>query len=137
MTRGSRGVALIEAMVALLLLAVGIHGAASTMIRGQAELRATLLSIRAVDLAADLAELLRAGQGAVAATGLEGWRESAATALSMAPPAARASGTLERAALATGLPSSHSIVLQWWDPGLRAPRRLDLPVLAASADGMH
>jgi Tfp pilus assembly protein PilV len=133
----ARGFALVETMVSLLLLAIGIHGAASTMIRGQAELRATLLATQAAGLAADLAEQLRASGGDVPDAVLAQWQQAVAAALSTSTASGRAQGRLELLRTLAGLPASHSIRIEWWDPGVRAPRRLDLPVLLASAPVEH
>ena len=93
----STGFALIETLVALLLLSLGLFGTAATMLRGQAELRATQQSVH--------------------------------SALATASAAGVAEGFLVPVVMAGRLPSSHAIRIRWWDPALRAPRRLELPVV--------
>jgi type IV pilus assembly protein PilV len=126
----SAGFALMETLVALLLLALGLFGAASTMIRGQAELRATLLATRAADLAGDLAEQLRAN-GALATRDLllPPWQQSVRDTLSTASAEGAAEGLLEAVAATGALPTSHTIRVRWYDPALRSPRRLELPIV--------
>jgi type II secretory pathway pseudopilin PulG len=125
----SAGFALIEALVALMLLSLGLFGAASTMLRGQAELRATLMATRAADLAGDLVEQLRAATTSATRERLiPAWQQSVRNALSTSPAAGTAEGLLVAVAAAGGLPASHAIRIRWWDPALRAPRRLELPV---------
>lgn len=126
----SAGFALVETLIALVLLALGLFGAASTMIRGRAELRATLLATQAADLAGDLAEQLRASAGATARERLiPAWQASVRDVLSTASAEGVAEGALEGTAAAGGLPASHAIRIRWWDPALRAPRRLELPIV--------
>lgn len=126
----SAGFALIETLVALTLLSLGLFGAASTMLRGQAELRATLLATRSADLAGDLAEQLRARTGnATRNLLLPAWQKSVRDVLSTASAEGTAEGLLVAVAAAGGLPASHAIRIRWWDPALRAPRRLELPVV--------
>ncbi len=126
----SAGFALIETLVALVLLSLGLFGAASTMLRGQAELRATLLATRAADLAGDLVEQLRAGTtSATRDLLIPAWQQSVRNALSTASAAGIAEGLLVPVATAGRLPASHAIRIRWWDPALRAPRRLELPVV--------
>ena len=126
----SAGFALIETLVALLLLSLGLFGTAATMLRGQAELRATLLATRAADLAGDLVEQLRAGTSSATRERLiPAWQQSVHRALSTASAAGVAEGFLVPVVMAGRLPSSHAIRIRWWDPALRAPRRLELPVV--------
>jgi hypothetical protein len=58
--RSMTGSGLIETLVALLLLSVTLLGTASTLVRTISSSRSAALHTRAVDLAADLAEELRA-----------------------------------------------------------------------------
>mgnify|MGYP003414754426 CR=1 FL=1 len=126
----STGFALIETLVALLLLSLGLFGTAATMLRGQAELRATLLATRAADLAGDLVEQLRAGtSSATRELLIPAWQQSVHGALSTASAAGVAEGFLVPVVMAGRLPASHAIRIRWWDPALRAPRRLELPVV--------
>jgi Tfp pilus assembly protein PilV len=129
----STGFALVETLVALVLLALGLFGAASTMIRGQAELRATLRATQAADLAGDLAEQLRADATSAARDMLiPAWQQSVRNALSTATPEGAAEGLLEAVSTAGGLPNSHTIRIRWWDPALRVPRRLELPIVLST-----
>jgi type II secretory pathway pseudopilin PulG len=135
MSRPADGFALVETVVAMLLLAVGLFGAAASLIRGQVEVRATLLATRAADLAADLAEQLRTGApDSSAELRLGQWQRTVGAMLTVGSPSVSAAGQLETVPTATGLPASHAIRLVWWDPALRAPRRLELPVLLAPRD---
>ncbi|MEY2854582.1 MAG: hypothetical protein RL030_1714 [Pseudomonadota bacterium] len=130
------GFALMETLVALLLLALGLFGAASTMIRGQTELRATLLATRAADLAGDLAEQLRAN-GTIASRDLllPPWQQSVRATLSTASAVGTAEGLLEAVTIASDLPISHTIRVRWYDPALRSPRRLELPIVLSPGTG--
>jgi type IV pilus assembly protein PilV len=65
--RGARGPSLIEALVALLVLGVGLLGIAALYTHGRISDRSTELRARAVELAADLAERMRANRAAGAA----------------------------------------------------------------------
>jgi Tfp pilus assembly protein PilV len=121
---------LVETLVALVLLAVGLLGAASTMLRGRSELRATLLATQAADLAGDLAEQMRASpDSALRELLIPAWQQSVRDVLSTASTEGTAEGVLEAVAAAGGLPASHAIHIRWWDPALRAPRRLELPIV--------
>jgi Tfp pilus assembly protein PilV len=132
------GFALVEAVVALALLGFSLLGTASMMIRGQAELRGTLLATHAADLAGDLAEQLRAGT-AVATRDLlvTAWQQSVRDSLSTAMADGAAEGLLEAVAANGGLPASHTIRVRWWDPALRAPRRLELPIALSRGAEPH
>jgi prepilin-type N-terminal cleavage/methylation domain-containing protein len=129
-----QGFALTESLVALVLLGMGLLGAASTMIREQAQLRATLLATQAADLAADLAEQLRAIPTTSARDGLLAtWQQSVQTGLS-GFKANSAQGRLDAITDTGGLAASHIVTILWLDPALHTPRQLELPVLLSPVE---
>ena len=78
----TRGFALTEALIALLLLAMSLLGAGATLVESLAASRAALLESRASDLAGDLAESLRQPQSAtVRSTIVAEWQHDARAVL--------------------------------------------------------
>nr|PZN63946.1 MAG: hypothetical protein DIU62_10460 [Pseudomonadota bacterium] len=131
------GFALIDALVALLLLAVTLAGACTTLIHTMRATHEALLVTRAVDLAADLAEEL---QDATSATqvgeALESWRSRIPTVL---PTTGMAPG--EIASLTRPQPPEGSgaragvleLTLRWHGPPGREAGELRLPLLLDEA----
>jgi len=126
----TRGFALTEALIALLLLAISLLGAGATLVESLAASRATLLESRASDLAGDLAESLRPPHTAVSQVAIVAdWQHDARDVLPLSPGEPLAYARLVDLAATRGrLPENHSIELGWWDQAARAPHRLQLPV---------
>lgn len=61
---GSRGVSLIECLIALVVLAIGLLGMASLMVQGLRDGHGALLRTQAVNLVTDMAERIRANPAA-------------------------------------------------------------------------
>jgi Tfp pilus assembly protein PilV len=121
---GLSGFALIEALVALLLLAIAMMGAAAALVESLAGHRSALLQTQAADLAGNLAEALRSAPDAVtAAAETEAWL--AAVLLQL--PQARAR--------ATALPTGFDIRLQWRDGRTGTPVQLRLPLGIGALSG--
>jgi type IV pilus assembly protein PilV len=79
------GFAMLDVLVALLLLAITLTGACATLIQTMRATHGALLATRAVDLAADLSEELRgAASEAEASTLLATWRTRASVVLPVA-----------------------------------------------------
>lgn len=79
------GFAMIDVLVAMLLLAVALTGACATLVQTMRATHAALLATRAVDLAADLSEELRqAASLDETRVLLADWRSRVATALPVA-----------------------------------------------------
>lgn len=113
------GFALIEALVALLLLAVAVVGAVRAMVESLAGQHGVLLRVQAADLAGDLAEALRsAPDDATAAAEIRSWQSTVARRL----PAG------EGRILAGAAPNAFSIRLNWRDGRAPAPASLSLPL---------
>lgn len=128
----ARGFALAETLVALMLLAIGLLGAAGALIRAQVDLRGLAMADAATDLAADLAERLRAASPAEDPERLlPSWQSAVSLGLHLGAGITPARGALDAVVETEGLPASHAIRIEWGDPVLRAPRRLELPVLLA------
>jgi Tfp pilus assembly protein PilV len=70
----STGFAMIDALVALLLFAVGLLAACAALAHGMRATHAAVLGGRAVDLAADLVEDTRGLTGEEAAAALTAWQ---------------------------------------------------------------
>lgn len=79
------GFAMVDVLVAMLLLAVTLTGACATLVQTMRATHAALLATRAVDLAADLSEELRqAASPDETSVLLADWRSRVATALPVA-----------------------------------------------------
>lgn len=134
-TNGSEGFALVETMVALLLLAIAMLGAVAAVVQSLAGQRAALLQSQAADLAGNLAEALRsAPDQATAQAEIDLWQSSVRRVLpvSLASATPRISG----GPAASGLPSGVDIQLQWRDGRTPSPSQLSLPVsIDASGSG--
>jgi Tfp pilus assembly protein PilV len=103
------GVGLIDTLVALTLLALSLLGASTALIRTLGANRAAALQTTAVDLAADLAEDLRAG------IPVTDWSHRVAAQLPGANPVDQ------------GVTGS-TVTLRWWDPAIHAPTDFELPL---------
>ena len=123
-----QGAALAEALIALLVLATATLGALAGFAGALRADHAALLRMRAVDLASDAAERLRAlapGQAWDSTT----WRQDAAALL----PRAGARATLAPAQLAVAdrIAAGYRLTLHWIDPAdgaaVHLERRVDLP----------
>lgn len=129
---------MIDVLIALLLLAVTLAGACATLVRATRAAHQALLTTRAVDMAADLAEALeqpdRAGRPEEL---LAEWRSRIATALptmGMAPE--------QVVSLAPLAPADESgawvegvleLVLRWHGGPAQPPGEVRLPVMPDSA----
>jgi Tfp pilus assembly protein PilV len=130
---GITGFVLIEALVALLLLAAAMMGAGMTLVGALAAQRAALLQTRAADLAGNLAEALRSAPDLAAVQAeIQSWQgevlqqlpQAQPQALQHAPPSSPAS-----------LPAGFDIQLQWREVRSSAFSQLRLPLaLATSPD---
>lgn len=121
------GFALTEALCALLLLAAATGSAGSAMLEAMAGQRSALRRTIAANLAADLAEALRAAPDAASMTARIGsWQEFVQQQLpgAVALVVPRPPSTTGPAAL----PSGFNIQLQWRDGRASAPAQFTLPV---------
>ncbi|MEO8316578.1 MAG: hypothetical protein ABI645_17500, partial [Pseudomonadota bacterium] len=129
---GLSGFALMEALIALLLLATAMIGAGTAMVHSLAGQRAALLRTQAVDLAADLAEALRAAPDAAAQEAeISAWQAAVLRRLPQAQ-----SDALRRPPPQTGATSlspGFDIHLQWRDGRAPSPSVLALPVAVGSS----
>jgi Tfp pilus assembly protein PilV len=127
------GVGLVDVLVALALLAVALLGSVAALTQTLAQSRAAALHTRAVDLAADFAEELRASAAAAERmTTLAAWQSRVAQALPVGtlPPAQYA--TAIAVAPTAQLPHARvDLVLRWHEPPANHPQQLTLPVAAA------
>jgi Tfp pilus assembly protein PilV len=126
------GFALMEALLALLLLAVAVGGAGSALVESLAGQRSAQLRTRAADLAADMAEALRATPDAASLqTEIALWQ-----ALVQQQLPGGASQVLVRpqpSATREAMPAGFDIQLQWRDGRMAAPAQLQLPIALAPA----
>jgi Tfp pilus assembly protein PilV len=121
----SRGFALTEALVAILLLAIAMLGAAAALVDSLAGQRAALLQTRATDLAANLAEALRASPDAASVTAeIEAWQGLVRNSLPLVEAAADTS---------SALPGRVDIRLRWRGGRGTPASRLQLLVAAGGA----
>ena len=129
MARGRlKGAALAEALIALLVLATATLGTLAGFAGALRADHAALLRMRAVDLASDAAERLRAlapGQAWDSTT----WRQDAAALLPRA--GARAMLAPAQLAVADRIAAGYRLTLRWIDPAdgaaVHLERRVDLP----------
>lgn len=128
------GFAMLDVLVALLLLAVTLSGAGATLIQAMRASHGALLATRAVDLAADLSEQLReATSQEQAELLLADWRARVAAELPVAgmAPDEFASVTdlpWDAAAPEDPTPGGRELRLRWWRAAGEA-RELRLPVV--------
>ena len=112
-TRDQQGGGLIEALLALLLLASSTLGTLAAFTGAERGNHSALLRLAAVDLAADAAEELRALAG-TADWAMATWQEAAAARL----PSRASGGAALDAPVAEGTPdgSGWRLTLRWLDP---------------------
>lgn len=132
------GFAMVDVLVALLLLALTLTGACVTLIQAMRSTHGALLATRAVDLAADLAEELRAAASdAEALALLSAWRARAGSVLPAAGPAPEDFASLVRIPAAGGETGTadavdgYLLTLRWQAAPGGAVREMVLPVAAA------
>lgn len=130
---------MVDVLFALLLLAVVLTGTCATLIQAMRATHAALLTTRAVDLAADLAEELR---GVSAASQLEplvsAWRERVSASLPVTGMSPDEYGALVAVPPgAHGAPEQavrHRVRLRWRDAVDGTVRELALPVAIQSVE---
>jgi Tfp pilus assembly protein PilV len=127
------GFVLIEALVALLLLATAMMGAGIALVDALSAQRAALLQTRAADLAGNLAEALRSAPDlATAQAEIQSWQGEVLLQLPQAQPQAL---QRPRHLSPASLPAGFDIHLQWREGRSSAFSQLTLPVaLATSPD---
>jgi Tfp pilus assembly protein PilV len=130
---GMSGFVLIEALVALLLLATAMMGAGMALVDALSAQRAALLQTRAADLAGNLAEALRSAPNLAAAqVEIQSWQGQVLLLLPRAQPQALQH---PRPLSPASLPAAFDIRLQWREGRSSAISQLTLPLaLAASPD---
>jgi type IV pilus modification protein PilV len=129
----SAGFGLVEALVALLLLAIATIGAGAAMVASLAAQRAALLRTQAADLAADLAEALRSAPDAAAQDAeIRSWQALVQTRLPRAQSEAERLPSSQSAAPPMQLPAGFRISLQWRDGREPSPAMLTLPIATAT-----
>jgi hypothetical protein len=134
------GFAMVDVLVALLLLAVVLTGACATLIQAMRSTHSALLTTRAVDLAADLTEGLRGVTSATQAEALwSAWRERVSTVLpvgGMDPEEFAALVALPRDGQAADAVSRrYELTLRWHEGRAGGLRELRLPVTVAVSGG--
>ena len=123
-----RGASLVESLLALFLLATATLGTLAGFSWAVRADHAALLRMRAVDLASDAAERLRAVAPGLAWDGA-GWQRD--VALLLPRVGVRASLAPAELAVADHLATGYRLTLRWIDPAdgvpARLERRVDLP----------
>jgi hypothetical protein len=133
------GFAMVDVLVALVLLAFALAGACATLIQAMRATHGALLTMRAVDLAADLTEALRDVTLVTQAEALlPAWRERVRAALPVAGMTPGEYAALEPVARvedgAAHPPTAiHEVVLRWIASADGARRELRIPVALANA----
>jgi Tfp pilus assembly protein PilV len=130
------GLAMIDVLVALLLLALTLAGACALLVNTMRSTRSALLTTRAVDLAADLAEdLLAEGAATPSAGQLASWRAQVAAVLPVGGLAEESFAQLaavEQPAPTAGAPRLWQLTLRWNAGG--GLRELSLPLSLPAPD---
>jgi type II secretory pathway pseudopilin PulG len=128
------GMAMLDVLVALLLLAIVLTGAFTTLMQTMRQVHGALLTTRATDLAADLAEELR---GATSAAQIDAvvtaWRRRVATTLPVGTLAPEEFGSLRRVLppsgdIAPATESAHEVTLRWRELPRGGSGELTLPL---------
>lgn len=120
--RGQRGFSLVEALIALIVLAIGLLGIAGLYVETLRASRSALFRTQAVTLAADLADRIRAnrqpanaytggGANALAVTDLAAWNAAVAATLPDGAGEIRFRDALGIA------PPAYMIRVSWTEPG--------------------
>jgi len=127
------GFAMIDVLVALLLLAVTLTGACATLVQTMRATHQALVATRSVDLAADLTEeLLDVTSRAQADAVLIAWRNRVAVVLPVAEMDPREFASLTAAyELMESPPYRYELTLRWRIARTREIRELSLPVTTA------
>jgi hypothetical protein len=132
------GFAMLDVLVALLLLAVTLTGACATLVQTMRATHGALLATQAVDLAADLIEELHDATSATQVDALlAAWRARVSASLPVAgmEPDEFAALALpvgaEEPATATGNVQRRELRLRWRDVRAGGVRQLTLPVAIA------
>lgn len=127
---------MIDVLVALLLLALTLAGACALLVNTMRSTRSALLTTRAVDLAADLAEdLLAAGAATPSAQQLASWRAQVAAVLPVGGLAEERFAQLaavQGPAPTAGAPRLWQATLRWNEGG--GLRELSLPLSLPAPD---
>ena len=136
--RGARGFSLIEALVALVVLSVGLLGIAALYVTSVSSGRTASLRSQAVLLAADLADRIRAnrgggpayddgtsGVGAIIAACQQGGGSCTPTQMAsedkaewLALIAARLPGAVSTVKVVLPVPNTYTITISWVEPGI-------------------
>lgn len=127
------GFAMLDVLVALLLLALTLTGACLTLLQTLRATHEALLATRAVDLAADLAEELQdAASAAQVDAVLEAWRGRVGAVLPVAGMEPEQFASLAELPHVAGddAPPVRELTLRWMAVSARAPRELRLPLAA-------
>ena len=137
-SRRAAGFSLIEALVALVVLSVGLLGIAALYVTSVSTGRTASLRTQAVLLAADLADRIRANRtggptyddaisaaGAFNASCLQGGGGCTPAQMAnedkaewLALIAARLPGAIPTVTVVAGVPNSYTIILAWVEPGI-------------------
>lgn len=130
------GFAMLDVLIALLLLAVTLTGACATLVQTMRATHGALLATRAIDLAADLTEELHGAASSTQADAvLAAWRVRAASAIPAAAVDAEEFASLTPAVeLAEPVPGRYQLTLRWRDTRSDDVRQLSLPVTTAIED---
>lgn len=138
MNRRAAGFALLDVLLALLLLAVALTGACATLVQTMRSTREALLATRAVDLATDLAEALRGADTPQQTEAvLEAWRVRAGEALPTAGLAAEHFADLRALPTTAEIGAAgvvlHELTLRWRSSADGAVSALSLPLALSAA----
>lgn len=125
------GFAMLDVLVALLLLAVALAGASVTLIQSMRATHGALLGMHAADLAADLAEELRnVNSVTLRDSTMTAWRDRAVTLLPARGLDPDQFATLRASTAAGRTTAEYELHLRWHDAPRGAVRELRVPVLA-------
>jgi type II secretory pathway pseudopilin PulG len=131
------GMAMVDVLVALLLLAVVLTGACATLMQTMRQVHGALLATRATDLAADLAEELRgAASAAQIDAAVAAWRTRVASTLPVGGLLPDEFASLRRVQTMSGDAApetgpAYEVTLRWRELPRGAAGQLTLPVAMA------